>query len=80
MQRGGDDRKQANLGPPYGGGHEASEGGDEADDRKRERILRAEQCPQPDGVAVADDVLDVLLEHEAECHGGEEPKPDGGEA
>jgi len=48
MQRGGDDGKQRAFGPPHGGGHEASEGGDEADDRKRERILRTQQRPQPD--------------------------------
>ena len=53
---------------------------DQADDRKRERILRPEQCSKPDGVAVADDVLDVLLEHEAESHDGKETEPGGGEA
>ena len=80
MPRGRDDGKQRALGPPHGNRHEAGDSRDQADDRKRERILRAEQCPKPDGVAVADDVLNVLLDHETESHDGKEPKPGCAEA
>ena len=53
--------------------------GDQADDRQRERVLGPEQRAEPDGVAVADEVLDVLLEHEADGHDGKETRPGGGE-
>ena len=51
------------------------QGGDQADHRQRERILGAEQRAKADGVAVADDVLHVLLEHEADDDDGEQPQP-----